>query len=79
MIFEIAFNNPEDNNKKSIDFLKSLGVKVDELPNNPCLVIELNTFEELETLLGKIDRYTKRLNWACISFDDPCIYIDHDI
>ena len=81
MLFEINFNKHEEQDD---DYLLSLGAKYvstgsNKYPPFEVLEIELNTFEELELLLEKIDKERKGIYTALISFDNPTIFLDKDI
>ena len=81
MLFEINFNQNKD---KDDDFLLTLGAKwvstgENKYPPFEVLEIELNTFEELEVLLEKIDKEKKSMYTALVSFDNPTIFLDKDV
>ena len=77
MIFEIDFNRVQNDT-----LLQELGAKMvdtgsTKYPPFERLEIELNTFEELEELIKKVDTYYNDLYSAIISFDRPIIYLDN--
>jgi hypothetical protein len=80
MIFEIDFNREPDDK-----MLEELGAKLVPIPYAlkyglfDKYEIELNSFEELETLLKKVDFIKKDMYSAIISFDPPVIYLDKDV
>ena len=81
MLFEINFNK---NAEQDDYYLLSLGAKYvstysTKYPPFEALEIELNTFEELELLLEKVDKERKGIYTALISFDNPTIFLDKDI
>ena len=81
MLFEINFNKHEE---RDDNYLLSLGAKYvstgpNKYPPFEALEIELNTFEELELLLEKVDKERKGIYTALISFDNPTIFLDKDI
>lgn len=79
MKFEIDFNRtPND------EILNQLGAKLlptgsTKYPPFEFYQIELNTFEELEELLKKVDLITNKMYCAIISFDPPIIFLDDDV
>lgn len=72
MKFEIDFNRENDD-----ETLKDLGAKLVHYDEHSQYEIEINSFEELETLLQKVDSIKKDIYSAIISFDPPCIYLDN--
>jgi hypothetical protein len=79
MIFEIYFNHEHDDK-----VLVEIGAKIEELPNRKyppyeLVKIELNTFEELEQLLNKINSIKGKLYSAVINFDPPAIFLDDKV
>jgi hypothetical protein len=79
MKFEIDFNREANNNF----LIKELGAKVESFEDFDRVTIEINSFEELEELLKKVNKglnmpiYKEYL--AVISFDPPSIYLDNDV
>jgi hypothetical protein len=77
MKFEIDFNTDADDKT-----LEQLGAKL--VPITYAVKygpfdkweIELNTFEELEELLSKVDSIKKGIYSAIVSFDPPTIYLE---
>lgn len=81
MKFEVNFNQ---NKEQDDDFLLTLGAKwvstgENKYPPFEVLEIEINTFEELEVLLEKIDKKKKSMYTALVSFDNPTIFLDKDV
>lgn len=83
MKFEIAFNDPRLINSTTNKILEDLGAKFEydkdqtkEFPDDN-YYIELNSFEELETLLQKVDKEMNDIFCAIISFDNPTIFLDN--
>jgi hypothetical protein len=79
MIFEIDFNHERDDK-----VLVEVGAEIVELPNRKyppyeLIKIELNTFEELEQLLNKINSIKNKLYSAVINFDPPAIFLDDKV
>lgn len=81
MIFEINFNKETDDKT-----LEKLGAKLvstgyfNKYPPFEVYQIEINTPEELEDLLKKVDSIKKESFYsAIISFDPPTIYLDNKI
>ena len=79
MIFEIDFNHEHDDK-----VLVEVGAEIVELPNRKyppyeLIKIELNTFEELEQLLNKVELIKGKFYSAVISFDSPTIYLDNKV
>lgn len=83
MRFEINFNREDDNG-----VLKELGVKYEYFENHQDLkyepygayMIEINTFEELEQLLNKVNKIkNNKFYSAIISFDPATIYFDNEV
>ena len=78
MKFEIDFST-EDNN----ELLKELGAvkEVNRSEKYPFeyFEIEINTFEELEVLLNKVDKINGGFYTAMITFDPPIIYLDKNV
>lgn len=75
MIFQIDFNRPDPNNNKA--FYKHIGAKLNTSDDYHFYEIELNTFEELEALIEKVNKKTGDWYSAVISFDHPTIYLDN--
>jgi hypothetical protein len=77
MKFEINFNKFKEADD---NFLLSLGAKwVTVYDDNDYLEIELNTFEELEELLNKVNQSKNDYYAAIVSFDNATIFLDKDI
>lgn len=78
MIFEIRFNQPDVNDTE--EFYDFIGAKLEEeFPELPYYTIELNSFEELEALIKKINQkyYGNDYHYTSVlGFDDPYIYLD---
>lgn len=79
MIFEIDFNHEHDDK-----VLVEIGANIEELPNRKyppyeLVKIELNTFEELEQLLNKVNSIKGKLYSAVIDFDPPGIFLDDKV
>jgi hypothetical protein len=82
MLFEINFNTESDDK-----VLEELGAKLvptgsTEYPPFEIYKIELNTFEELENLLAKVDKLksgTAELYSAILGFNPATIYLDTDV
>lgn len=83
MKFQIDFNR-FDREEHDIHILKQLGAELTptgstKYPPWEVFTIELNTFEELEELLKKVDTMTNDIYSAIISFDSPTIFLDTNI
>ncbi len=79
MIFEIDFNREVDDK-----FLESIGAKWYETGSVKyapfeILKIEINSFEELEEILKKVDKEKEGMYSAIVSFDPPCIFLDKEV
>lgn len=79
MKFEIDFNT--ENND---ELLKELGAVsmltgAEKYPPFEYFEIEINTFEELEVLLNKVDKINGGFYTAMITFDPPIIYLDKNV
>lgn len=79
MRFEIDFNNESDD--KTIEMLGAKLVPTGALKYGPneIYVIDINSIEELETLLKKVDKIKGDYYSAVISFDPPTIYLDNQV
>jgi hypothetical protein len=79
MRFEIVFNKETDDKF----LITQLGAKYvsagSKTSDFELLVIDINTFEELEKLLEIVDKEKKDIYAAIISFDPPTIYLDKNI
>ena len=81
MLFEIDFNTGNYVNDEFL--INVLGAKLEPThsqkypPFERCM-IELNTFEELEEILKKVDEEFGGFSSAVISFDPPTIFLDVD-
>lgn len=81
MRFEIDFNTGNYVNDEFL--INVLGAKLEPTPSQKyppferCM-IELNTFEELEEILRKVDKEYKCNSTALISFDSPTIFLEID-
>jgi hypothetical protein len=80
MRFEIDFNK-ETNDK----VLEHIGAKLVPYVPTPKYgpdsryLINIDTFEELEVLLNKLNIETNKIYSAVISFDPPIIYLDDNV
>ncbi len=79
MKFEIDFNKIHDDK-----ILEEIGATLTPTGSEkyaPFEVykIELNSFEELEELLNKVESIKNRYYSAIISFDPPTIFLDDDV
>jgi len=78
MKFIIDFNREHDDT-----LLESLGAKLENRcsKDDPCdsYAININSFEELEEVLGKVDKEKGYFYSAVISFDPPSIYLDKEV
>jgi GTPase Era involved in 16S rRNA processing len=80
MKFEIAFNKKDNNDTK--EFYDFIGAKFIHHDEGSWAEIELNSFEELETLMNKINMKYYNNTWtysAVVVFDNPVIYLDKDV
>ena len=82
MRFEIDFNDTNFNDDNFL--IKELGAYwvntgSDKYPSFKVLMIQLDGFRELETLLEKVDTHYGDFYSAVISFDPPTIYLDKNI
>jgi hypothetical protein len=83
MKFEISFNgfdDPNKNNKEVFDFIGAASIDDKEL-GHLGYHIELESFEDLEKLLNKINMklFNNTFEYdAIINFDPPCIFLDKD-
>lgn len=79
MKFEIGFNRRDNNDTK--EFYKFIEATLISKEECEYYQIELNTFEELEQLLEKINgKIAPRFLYsAVVSFDPPTIYIDKEV
>jgi hypothetical protein len=73
MRFEIDFNRETDD--KTIEML---GAKLEPYGPFEKWSIDINTFEELENLIKKVDEIKGDYYSAVISFDPPSIFLDKD-
>ena len=80
MKFEIGFNRRDNNDTK--EFYKFIEATLISKEECEYYQIELNTFEELEKLLNKINMkyYNNTYTYSVVmSFDNPVIFLDKDI
>jgi hypothetical protein len=83
MKFEIAFNRGDKNDTK--EFYEFIGAKLNDLPEEDYYEIEINSFEELEQLMNKINRkyfenpYNLHTYSAVLAFSRPAIFLDKDV
>lgn len=79
MIFEVNFNKEVDDNtlEKLGCFLVS--TNSNKYPPFEVYCIELNSFEDLQVFLQKVDKIKKDFYSAIISFDNPTIYLDRGV
>lgn len=80
MKFEIAFNKKDKNDTK--EFYNFIEAKFIEHDKGGWYEIELNSFEELEELMNKINMKYFNNNYtyaAVIMFNNPVIFLDKDI
>ena len=75
MKFEIDFNH---NDCRDVSLLKDNGAKLEHFDEYSMYTIELNTFEELEELLKKINKNRSIQDSfnALVTFDSPVIFLD---
>lgn len=80
MKFEIDFNY-ENDDKFLIEKLNAYWVQTNSTKYAPfeTLIVEVNTFEELEELLKIVNKEKKDYYSAVISFDPPTIYLDNKV
>ncbi len=76
MKFEIDFNH---NDCRDVKLLKDNGCILEYFDEYTAYFIELNTFEELEELLNKINKNRSIQDSfnALITFDSPVIFLDN--
>ena len=79
MIFEIDFNRETDESTLEEIGAKLVSTGADKYPPFEIYKIELNTFEELEQLVNKVDSIKGKLYGAVISFDPPTIFLDDNL
>lgn len=79
MNFDLDFNR--ENDDKTIELLgaKLVPTGADKYPPFENYMIELNTFEELESLLKKVEKIKGEYYSAVVSFDPPTIFLDKDV
>jgi hypothetical protein len=74
MRFEIDFNYGYDD-----ELLKKLGAEEVDFDGYSAHFIEIDTFEDIEALLIKLDKETNDMYSAVVSFDPPTIYLDNKV
>lgn len=74
MKFDIDFNRENDD-----AFILSLGAKWEDFGGFSRMMIELDSFEDLEKLLNKVDGEKSDIYSAVVSFDPPTIFLDKDV
>ncbi len=74
MKFEIDFNDMAYRNNK---LLEEVGAKLEDLGEYSAYFIELNSFEELEIVLDKVNKETKDYYNALVTYDSPMIFLDN--
>lgn len=76
MKFEINFNKENDDETLMLIGAKEESTNSTKYPPFERYVIDLNSFEELETLLAKVSKIKKDEYSAIINFDNPTIFLD---
>ena len=79
MKFEIGFNRKDGNDKKS--FYDFIGASPISKGDYEYYEIEINTFEELEALMKKINIKLLGVDYgysAIIDFDPPTLFLDKE-
>ncbi len=79
MLFEIDFNEPtfqDDNFLEIILGAKIVSTNAEKYPPFEKFEIELNSFEDLEFILQKVDKHFNCVSSAIVSYDPPTIYLD---
>lgn len=79
MRFEIDFNRDTDEETLEQIGAKLVSTGATKYPPFETYVIDITTFEELEQLLGKVDKIKEGIYSAIISFDPPTIYLDDTV
>jgi len=79
MIFEIDFNRETDESTLEEIGAKLVSTGADKYPPFEIYKIELNTFEELEQLLNKVNLIKGKFYSAVINFDPPAIFLDYNV
>lgn len=74
MKFEIDFNREDDD-----AFILSLGAKWEDFGGFSRMMIELDSFEDLQELLNEVDGEKLYIYSAVIFFDPPTIFLDKDV
>lgn len=74
MKFDIDFNRENDD-----AFILSLGAKWEDFGDFSRMMIELDSFEDLQELLNEVDGEKLDIYSAVISFDPPTIFLDKDV
>ena len=74
MKFDIDFNRENDD-----AFILSLGAKWEDFGDFSRMMIELDSFEDLQELLNEVDGEKSDIYSAVISFDPPTIFLDKDV
>lgn len=79
MEFELDFNRENDDEVIKLLGAKLVPTNLDKYPPFEVYKITLNSFEELEELLEKVEKIKGEYYSAVVAFDPPTIFLDKDV